>query len=56
MGQCLGVGQANNECSLHSTMSKLSDVRGRFPKAYCISKYDGTETVSSQNCKGKQIR
>ena len=42
---------SNDECSLHSMMSKLSDVGDQIPKAYHISKYDGVGTESNQNCK-----
>ena len=37
-------------------MSKLGDVRDQFPEAYCISKYNGTGTVSNQNHKWKHIK
>ena len=46
----------NGECSSCSVMSKLGDVHGQFPEAYCISKYNGTGTVSNQNHKQKHIK
>ena len=56
MGQCSGVGQADNQRSSCSTMSKPCDVRGRFPEAYCISKYNGTGTESNWDHKQKHIK
>ena len=52
----LGILMTDNERSSHSAMSKLGDVCDRFPKAYCISKYNGTGTVSNWNHKWKHIR
>ena len=55
-GRCLGVGQADDERSLRSVMSKLGDACGRFPEAYRISKYNRTRTESNRNCKQKHIK
>ena len=55
-GRCLGVGQADDERSLRSVMSKLGDACGRFPEVYCISKYNGTGTKSNQDRKWKHIK
>ena len=48
--------KADNEHSSCSAMSKLSDVCGQFPKAYHISKYVGTGTISNWNHKWKHIK
>ena len=56
MGRCSVVRQANDQRSSCSAMSKPGDVRGRFPKAYRISKYNGTGTESNQDHKRKHIK
>ena len=56
MGRCSGVGQADDQRSSCSAMSKPGDVRGRFSEAYRISKYNGTGTESNRDCKRKHIK
>ena len=56
MGRCSGVGQADDQHSSCSAMSKPGDVHGRFPEAYRISKYNGTGTESNWDCKWKYIK
>ena len=56
MGRCSVVGQADDQHSSCSAMSKPGDVRGRFPKAYCISKYNGMGTESNRDRKWKHIK
>ena len=56
MGRCSGVGQADDQRSSCSAMSKPGDVRGRFPEAYHISKYNGTGTESNRDRKWKYIK
>ena len=56
MGDAQGVGQADDQRSLRSMMSKPGDVCGRFPEVYRISKYNRTGTESNWDCKRKHIK
>ena len=51
-----GVGQADDQRSSRSAMSKPGDVHGRFPEVYRISKYNGMGTESNQDRKRKHIK